>query len=312
PAVPRSPRSAEGREPVRGRGPQPPAYPRRRCPRGRHLPSLGLARGTRGAAHRRHHRGRPRVAGPPRDPGHHPRPAARRRGRRPPRRPAPHHLQPGLPAGAGGLMTTGPTDPGGAPDSAPEVVAEAVTRSRMSQLAGEDFSVADAVGGVRGLVESVAPGLVCGTPVTQALGGVVGVLVGVLWAWRSGEAQDYFALGLWTNAIYGAGLLLSIVVRWPLVGVVVALLRQEGFAWRTDPEQRPRLRRYTAATWLWIGLFGARLAVQLPLYLDASTAWLGTARLVMGVPLWALALWVTWLLVRERPAAAAQPGPPAH
>src|SRR5690606_25995429 len=268
PAVPRSPRSAEGREPVRGRGPQPPAYPRRRCPRGRHLPSLGLARGTRGAAHRRHHRGRPRVAGPPRDPGHHPRPAARRRGRRPPRRPAPHHLQPGLPAAAGGLMTTGPTDPGGAPDSAPEVVAEAVTRSRMSQLAGEDFSVADAVGGVRGLVESVAPGLVFvvvylvagqelvpplvaslavavvlvvarlvgGTPVTQALGGVVGVLVGVLWAWRSGEAQDYFALGLWTNAIYGAGLLLSIVVRWPLVGVVVALLRQEGFAWRTDPE----------------------------------------------------------------------------
>ncbi|MCM3660136.1 DUF3159 domain-containing protein [Georgenia satyanarayanai] len=241
-------------------------------------------------------------------------------------------------------MTTGPTDPGGAPDSAPEVVAEAVTRSRMSQLAGEDFSVADAVGGVRGLVESVAPGLVFvvvylvagqelvpplvaslavavvlvvarlvgGTPVTQALGGVVGVVIGVLWAWRSGEAQDYFALGLWTNAVYGAGLLVSTVVRWPLVGVVVALLRQEGFAWRTDPEQRPRLRRYTAATWLWIGLFVARLAVQLPLYLDASTAWLGTARLVMGVPLWALALWVTWLLVRERPGAAAQPGQPAH
>ncbi|WP_152190540.1 DUF3159 domain-containing protein [Georgenia satyanarayanai] len=242
-------------------------------------------------------------------------------------------------------MTTGPTDPGRtAPDSPPEGVAEAVTRSRMSQLAGEDFSVADAVGGVRGLIESVAPGLVFvvvylvagqelvpplvaslavavalvvarlvgGTPVTQALGGVVGVVVGVLWAWRSGEAQDYFALGLWTNGVYAAALLVSVLVRWPLVGVVVALLRQEGFGWRTDPDQRPRLRRYTAATWLWIGLFVARLAVQLPLYLDASTAWLGTARLVMGVPLWALALWVTWLLVRERPAAAAQPGQPAR
>lgn len=241
-------------------------------------------------------------------------------------------------------MTTGPTNPGHAPDGAPEAVAEAVTRSRMSQLAGEDFSVADAVGGVRGLVESVAPGLVFvvvylvagqelvpplvaslavavvlvvarlvgGTPVTQALGGVVGVAIGVLWAWRSGEAQDYFALGLWTNAIYAAALLVSVVVRWPLVGVVVALVRQEGFGWRTDPEQRPRLRRYTAATWLWIGLFVARLAVQLPLYLDASTAWLGTARLVMGVPLWALALWFTWLLVRERPVAPAPPGLPAR
>lgn len=241
-------------------------------------------------------------------------------------------------------MTTGSPDPGTAPDALPEGAADAVARSRMSQLAGQDFSLAEAIGGVRGLVESVAPGLVFvvvylvsgqelvpplvaslavalvlvvarlvgGTPVTQALGGVVGVVIGVVWAWRSGQAQDYFAFGLWTNAVYAAALLVSVVVRWPVVGIVVALLRQEGFSWRTDPALRARLRRYTAATWLWIGLFVARLAVQLPLYLDASTAWLGTARLVMGVPLWALALWVTWLLVRERPAAAAPPGPPAH
>ena len=63
------------------------------------------------------------------------------------------------------------------------------------------------------------------------------------------------------------------------------------------------MRRYDAATWLWVGLFGARLAVQVPLYLDGSVGWLGTARLVMGIPLWALVLWLTWVLVR-RPAAA--------
>ncbi|MFH6690679.1 DUF3159 domain-containing protein, partial [Cellulosimicrobium funkei] len=122
-------------------------------------------------------------------------------------------------------------------------------------LAGEDFSVADAIGGVRGLVESVAPGLVFvvvyvattnlrwalvtsvaaalvavaarlvqRTPVTQAFGGLLGVGIGVLWAWRSGEAQDYFAWGLWTNAAYLVALLVSVVVRWPLVGLVV-----EGF-----------------------------------------------------------------------------------
>lgn len=238
---------------------------------------------------------------------------------------------------------TGP-DHGAAPDALPDGAADAVSRSRMRQLAGEDFSLAEAIGGVRGLIESVAPGLVfvvvyvlsgqelvppliaslavalvlvvarlvAGTPVTQALGGVIGVLIGVLWAWRSGQAQDYFAFGLWTNAAYAAALLVSVLVRWPAVGIVVALLRQEGFGWRTDPAQRPRLRRYTAATWLWIALFAARLAVQVPLYLDASTAWLGTARLVMGVPLWALALWVTWLLVRERPAPATPQDPPAR
>ena len=222
-------------------------------------------------------------------------------------------------------MTTGPTD---------ESVSQSVARSRMGQLAGEDFSLAEAIGGVRGLVESVAPGLVfvvvflvsgqelmppliaslavalvlvvarlvAGTPVTQALGGVIGVGIGVLWAWRSGQAQDYFVFGLWTNAAYAAALLVSVLVRWPVVGVVVAMLRQEGFAWRRDPAQRSRLRRYTAVTWLWIALFAVRLLVQVPLYLTAQTAWLGTARLVMGVPLWALVLWFTWLIVRE-PAA---------
>jgi hypothetical protein len=222
-------------------------------------------------------------------------------------------------------------------------------------LAGEQFSVTDAVGGVRGLVESVAPGLVFvvvfvattelvwslvasvavalvavaarlvqRTPLTQALGGLLGVAIGVVWAWRSGDAQDYFAWGLWTNAAYLVALLVSLAVRWPLVGLVVEGLRS-GFgvgtttsadagagttaepgafgrwarAWRGD---RALVRRYAAATWLWVGLFAARLAVQVPLYLEGSVGWLGTARLVMGLPLWALVLWLTWVLVRRRPA----------
>ncbi|ARU52965.1 hypothetical protein JOE63_002209 [Cellulosimicrobium cellulans] len=256
-------------------------------------------------------------------------------------------------------------------------------------LAGQDFSVADAIGGVRGLVESVAPGLVFvvvyvattnlqwalvtsvaaalvavaarliqRTPVTQAFGGLLGVGIGVIWAWRSGEAQDYFAWGLWTNAAYLVALLVSVLARWPLVGLVVEGFRS-GFGagaasgsagttadpypdavdaadasaeqpaaaatpgdadaaapgafarwartWRSD---RTLMRRYTAATWLWIGLFAARLAVQVPLYLDGDVGWLGTARLVMGIPLWALVLWLTWILVR-RPHGAAAPQPTA-
>jgi hypothetical protein len=178
-------------------------------------------------------------------------------------------------------------------------------------LAGEQFSVAEAVGGVRGLVESVAPGLVFvvlyvatsdltwalvgsvavalvavgvrlaqRTPVTQALGGLLGVGIGVFWAWRSGEAQDYFAWGLWTNAAYLLALLVSLAIRWPLVGLVVEGFRS-GFG---------------------TGAARSADAVQVPLYLDGSVGWLGTARLVMGIPLWALVLWLTWVLVR-RPAA---------
>jgi hypothetical protein len=37
--------------------------------------------------------------------------------------------------------------------------------------------------------------------------------------------------------------------------------------------------------------------VQVPLYLANQVTWLGTARLVMGLPFWALALWVSYLII---------------
>lgn len=235
----------------------------------------------------------------------------------------------------------------------------------MRQLAADEFSLSDSVGGVRGVVETLLPGVVFvavyigtgelrptifsalgvallavvvrllqRTPVTQAFSGVLGVAIGVVWAWRSGEAQDFFLFSLLTNAAYLLVCLVSILVRWPAVGVVVELLRTSlaagrdndarrddahaaaatqpddvasanaepsardllsGWsAWRAD---RAHVRRYAIATWFWVALFGVRLAVKTPLYLDATTEWLGIAHLVMGVPLWALTLWATWVVV---------------
>lgn len=207
-------------------------------------------------------------------------------------------------------------------------------------VVGEDFSFADAIGGVRGLVESSAPGLVFvvvyvatrqltpaliaaagvalvaivvrlaqRAPLTQALSGVVGVAVGVAWAWWSGRAQDYFAGGLLANAGYLVAMAASVLARWPAVGVVVTLLRSEPMDWRTDPELAPVRRRYVWATWVMAAVFALRLAVQVPLYLAGQVAALGTAKLAMGVPLFALSLWVTWLLVAGPAARAARPGP---
>jgi hypothetical protein len=56
-----------------------------------------------------------------------------------------------------------------------------------------------------------------------------------------------------------------------------------------------------ALTFLWFLLFAARLVVELPLYLahtDAATTGLGIAKLLMGVPLYAPLLLVTWFVVR--------------
>lgn len=219
----------------------------------------------------------------------------------------------------------------------------------MRAITAQEFSAAEAVGGVRGVVEAVAPGLlfvvvyiasgqqlrpaliaasaaavlavlarlVQRTPVTQAFSGVLGVGIGVLWAWRTGDASDYFAYGLLVNGAYLAGTLVSVLVGWPLVGLVMGLFDGRGplgggswsavTAWRADPVLR---RRYSLATWPWVAMFGLRLLVQLPLFVAGEVVWLGTAKLAMGLPLTALALWVSWMLVRGSAGARGPARPP--
>jgi hypothetical protein len=200
-------------------------------------------------------------------------------------------------------------------------------------MAGEETerrppTVAEAVGGPLGLLESslpavafvlaymvsgsdtntsaaVAVGLALAISVARlvrresprhALSGLVGVAFAAFIATRSGRAENFFLPGLLANAAYAAAFLISVAVRWPLVGVIVGQLDGEGNGWRADPV---RLRAFTRATWLWAGLFVARLAVQLPLYLASAVVALGIARTAMGLPLFAAGLWLTWRLVRR-------------
>ncbi len=73
--------------------------------------------------------------------------------------------------------------------------------------------------------------------------------------------------------------------------------------WRSD---RAKFKVAWITTSLWAGLFALRLRVQVPLYLAEDAQLLGAAKLLMGLPLYAGMLWVTWLLVRAvyaRPAS---------
>jgi hypothetical protein len=54
-------------------------------------------------------------------------------------------------------------------------------------------------------------------------------------------------------------------------------------------------------------LFALRLVVQVPLYLSASISALAAAKLIMGLPLYAAWLWVTWLLYRAVYGSKASP-----
>lgn len=183
-----------------------------------------------------------------------------------------------------------------------------------------------AMGGVRGLVESILPGLaflviytitgdlflsvaipigiavlfvivraITKTPWTSALAGVIGLALSAGLALITGRAEDNFVLGFFINGAFLIALLVSLAVRWPLIGVIVSLIRSEGSAWRAD---KAKFRVALIATVLWCGLFAVRLGVELPLYFAGNAAALATLKLILGVPLYAGMLWVTWLLVR--------------
>ena len=134
-------------------------------------------------------------------------------------------------------------------------------------------------------------------PLTQAIAGAAGIALSAYLTLRDGgHPADYFVQGFFTNLAYGAVLGLSVAVRWPLLGFLVGLLRSEPTAWRKN---KKILRRADLATTLFVVLFAARLAVQLPLYFANQIEALGIARVAMGVPLYALCIWLSWLLLRS-------------
>ena len=134
--------------------------------------------------------------------------------------------------------------------------------------------------------------------IQHAISGVVGVAICAWLSNRTGKAEDFYLPGLWTNAIYGAVYLVSIVVRWPIIGLIIGPLLEENFRWRKDPL---RTKVYIKATWLWVGMFAVRLLVQYPLYVSGNVNALGTARLIMGYPLFIATAWATWIVIKSGP-----------
>ncbi|VEG75068.1 DUF3159 domain-containing protein [Actinomyces slackii] len=242
----------------------------------------------------------------------------------------------------------------------------APSRSGLGAVGAERYDAMAALGGWRGIAESVLPimafisvvalrpaalvpalivslsisavglisRLIQRQGVTQVMGGAALAVISALWAWRSGEASSFFTVGLAINAVWLVACLGSLVAGWPLVGVLLSLWQaaagaggDEGsgdsetqgpeqdpgahdggaevegssgpWGWRADPAQREARRRYALATAVLAGVFALRLIVEVPLFLagDSAVAALGVARIVLGLPLYALGLWIIWLLV---------------
>lgn len=131
-----------------------------------------------------------------------------------------------------------------------------------------------------------------------AIGGFVGVLIAALFAWKTGSADNYFLPGIVKNAGFAVLYGVSVLVRWPLLGVVLGPLLGENFAWR---QHRARRRAYALASMIWAVMFAVRFAVMLPMYLLHQTVALGIVGVALGWPVFALVLWATWICLRRVP-----------
>jgi hypothetical protein len=230
---------------------------------------------------------------------------------------------------AGGTGTTGgpsgtapvPGDDAGRPGSdVPQGDSHAVTQAAM----------AEAFGGIRGMVETTVPGLVfvlvytigsdikpsaiaalgvslllgltrlvTGGTYKHAFSGVFGVAIGVAFASMTGNAKDFYLPGL----LYGLGLALAYILTTlagvPLIGLILGPLFRENLSWRT--RNPGRKKAYSKASWAWGLIFLAKSAILFPLYFWADPKEFGWVIVALKIPPLLLAVTLTYIFLKQAP-----------
>ena len=143
------------------------------------------------------------------------------------------------------------------------------------------------------------------------LSAIIATAVAAFFALRSGRPEAAFLPGILTSAAWGAGSLLSVVVRWPLVGFIVAAgdpqMAQDPTAWRRDRGLVTVCQRLTMVL---VALYAVRVVVMYPLYLAGQVTLLGVAKIALGWPAYLCAVAIMgMLLVRGKTPLTAPEAP---
>lgn len=144
----------------------------------------------------------------------------------------------------------------------------------------------------------------------------IGIAIGAAFAMRGGPSEDgddracdFFLPGILYNTVYSAVLILTVIIRWPLVGFMVGAVTGDPTGWRDDPAMVKLCRKLTLILALPCIL---RVVVQYPLYEACNVGALGTAKVVMGWPLQVAALFAMGaLLARGKTPLPAETRPQA-
>ncbi|WP_244789652.1 DUF3159 domain-containing protein [Streptomyces sp. BJ20] len=188
----------------------------------------------------------------------------------------------------------------------------------------------EAFGGVRGMVETVLPGLLFVSiytvnknlhmsalaalgvalvmvvvrlarrdTVKHAFSGVFGVGFGVVFAMMTGNAKDFYLPGM----LYTLGLALAYIVTAmagvPLIGLMLGPVFKENLSWRT--RNPGRKKAYIKASWAWGLILLAKCAILFPLYWWADTTQLGWVLVALKIPPFLLAVYLTWVFLAKAP-----------
>jgi hypothetical protein len=205
------------------------------------------------------------------------------------------------------------------------------TQAEDDARAVTEAALFEAFGGVRGMVETVLPGLLFVTiftinknlhwsaiaalavavvlvvvrlamkdTVKHAFSGVFGVAFGVVFAMFTGNAKDFYLPGM----LYTLGLALAYIVTTlcgvPLIGLILGPVFKENLSWRT--RNPGRKKAYAKASWAWGLILLAKCAILFPLYWWANTAQLGWVLVALKIPPFLLAVWLTWVFLAKAPA----------
>ncbi|WP_322767497.1 DUF3159 domain-containing protein [Frankia sp. Cr1] len=179
--------------------------------------------------------------------------------------------------------------PRGMIDSAIPTVAFVAVNAEAGLTAGIAFAVATAT-------VLVALRVVRREPARQAFSGLFAVAFAAFVASRTHSAQGFFLPSIIKNAVFASVGLLSLVVRRPLAGFVMAAMDARYVDWRHHRDLR---RAAVRATLVWIIVFALRFVIQGALYLAGETGWLAAANIALGLPLFGVAILATFAIVRR-------------
>ncbi|GIE93444.1 DUF3159 domain-containing protein [Paractinoplanes rishiriensis] len=122
-------------------------------------------------------------------------------------------------------------------------------------------------------------------PVRHAVNGLFGIAVGAFLAWRTGNAEDFYLPGILLTFGQAAVLLLSVVVRKPLIGYAWGIMANKG---HQDWHDNARLfRTFQWLTLLWVASLSLRAGIQYYLWALGEANALGIVRILISWPIYA-------------------------